>query len=120
MSLLKGYGLGIFRGFYVVYIAQYMKHGYRNHPFEIPAYDQEYRFMHFCRRHSQHPHANVSMLRERLPASGLIFYSASYRYKEGLPRMMASITLCLMILLLKPVLDGILFLFYLGSRRQQQ
>jgi hypothetical protein len=120
MSLLNGYGLGILRGFYLVYIAQYMKHGYRSHPLEIPAYDQEYRFLDFCRKHSLQVPVNTSALKKELCASGLVFKKTAHKYSEGLLRMLGSLTLCLLTLLLKPPLDAIIFLVHLSSRRQQR
>ncbi len=111
MQFMKGYGLGILRGFTVFYAALFTKYGYRRNPFEIPAYDQEYRFLDFCEKEHQHgiqPKVDPSFLKRFDPS--MVFRRFDFRYKENYFSLAGSFLFCLGISLLKPFIDAIVFL----------
>lgn len=116
MHFWKGYGFGIFRGFTVYYSALYVKYGYRNNPLEIPAYDQEFRFLGFCEKHHQHgiePPIDISELRDIYKESTLVFKDYQFRYKENYLVLAGSFIFCFLLAIVKPIIDGIIFLIRL-------
>lgn len=125
MRFWKGYGLGIFRGFTVYYSALYTKYGYRNNPFEIPAYDQEFRFLDFCEKHQQHgiqPEIDMSAFTNIREESSLVFKRYEFRYTENYFSLAFSFLFCLVLAIIKPLLDLLIFLirpfFVQGENRK--
>jgi hypothetical protein len=113
MQHLNGYGLGFFRIWMVQYIAVYMKYGYRQNPFEIPAYNQEYRFLDFCERKGMKgmvPAVNIQVLREVKSEPELVFKQFNYKYKENISMLVASAFFCAMVAVLRPFLDMIIYI----------
>lgn len=113
MHFRKGYGFGFFRGFLFYYIAHFLKYGYRQNPFEIPAYDQEFRFLDFCEKQGLHgivpkvdPDAFKTISKER----SLIFAGYNFSYKENPLRLMLSFIFCVLLVILKPMADVLVFL----------
>jgi hypothetical protein len=118
MRFARGFGLGMLRGFTVYYIALYMQHGYRQSPLEIPAYDQEFRFLAFCEKHHQHgihPAVDPAIFKNIAQETSLVFGKIDFKYKAGLPRLAASAIACVFIALLKPVVDVFAFLIFLPA-----
>jgi hypothetical protein len=115
MEFQKGYGFGFFRGFLLYYIAVFLKHGYRQNPFEIPAYDQEYKFLHYCIKHGLHgitPKVSASGIAEVAKEPELIFKKFDFKYKESFLFLMASFMICTVITVTRPLAD--LFVFVVG------
>jgi hypothetical protein len=113
MRYMNGYGFGFLRGFIIYYLAFYFKYGYRNNPFEIPAYDQEYRFLGYCLQRKQHgiePKVNPDALFPVKKDSGLIFLKSDIIYKENYGLLAGGFLLSLLLALAKPILDATGFL----------
>jgi hypothetical protein len=113
MQHLNGYGIGFLRPWMVQYIAVYMKYGYRQNPFEIPAYNQEYRFLDFCERKGLKgmvPLSSVESLREVRNEPGLVFGKFKYKYKESISMLVAAFFFCLVVAILRPLLDLLIYL----------
>jgi hypothetical protein len=111
MEFWKGYGIGFLRGLMIYYNALFFKFGYRSNPFEIPAYDQEFRFLDYCKRHSLHgiiPKVHPEALRNISKETSMVFYSHKFRYKENYFVLAGSFVVCLVIALMKPLLDVIM------------
>jgi hypothetical protein len=112
MQFWKGYGVGFLRGLMVYYNALFFTHGYRSNPFEIPAYDQEFRFLDYCSKLGFHG------IIPKLPAhpfgpipkeSGLIFTRSLFKYEGSRLILLGSFLVCLLIALVKPLADVIVF-----------
>jgi hypothetical protein len=113
MKYMKGYGFGFLRGFIIYYLALYFKYGYRNNPFEIPAYDQEYRFLGYCLQRKQHgiePKINPDALFPVGADSGLVFFKSDVTYQENFFLLTGGFLLTLLLALAKPVLDLVGFI----------
>ncbi len=116
MHFLKGYGLGFFRGFMVYYNALFLRFGYRNNPFEIPAYDQEYRFLDYCARHGiagMVPRVDTQALRAVAHEKNLVFPAYDFKYNGSTLYLVLSFIFCLVVSLAKPFAD--LFILAAGS-----
>jgi hypothetical protein len=112
MAFWKGYGLGFLRGLMIYYNALYLKHGYRSNPFEIPAYDQEFRFLDYCKRHGFGgiiPKVEPEGLRNIERETKLVFIRPQFKYEENYFALAGSFILCLIIALFKPVIDVLVF-----------
>ena len=108
MQFSKGYGLGFLRGLMVYYNALFLRHGYRLNPFEVPAYDQEFRFLDYCNKHGYHgisPQLNYSALQKIAREATLIHVEHPFKYKENFIFLSGSFVFCLLIALAKPVFD---------------
>jgi len=108
MHFNNGYGLGFFRGWMVYYIAFFGKHGYRQNPFEIPAYDQEFRFLSYCEKKGLHgikPGLAKGALRGIGAEHDLVFRQYQFRYGEKAWMLAAAFTFCLLVTFVKPVAD---------------
>lgn len=112
MHFWNGYGLGFFRGLMVYYNALFLKYGYRSNPFEITAYDQEYRFLDYCEKHGLHgivpevtPGAFNNISRER----PLVFSRYQFRYGESYFALAVSFIFCSLVTVIKPVVDLLIF-----------
>jgi hypothetical protein len=115
MHFWKGYGLGIIRGFTVYYCALFFKHGYRNSPLEIPAFDQEFRFLDFCEKHHQHgisPPIRISELEQIGEDPGLVFKSYRFRYEGNVLVLAGSFIFCFFLAFIKPLADLLVFLLF--------
>lgn len=113
MHFAKGYGFGFFRIWMVYYIAFFTKYGYRNNPFEIPAYDQEYRFLQYCRRlglHGIHPaiprNAFIGVASEK----DLVFPDIKFKYGENILMFAGGILFCAVVTIIKPIADASLYI----------
>lgn len=112
MLFINGYGFGFFRGLMVYYNALFLKSGYRLNPIEIPAYEQEFRFMQYCEKHGIReivPKEMPPSLMDIKKESTLVFKSYSFNYKGSLIYLLAGIIFCLLVAFLKPVVDLLLF-----------
>lgn len=116
MHFLNGYGIGFFRGWMLYYIAYFGKYGYRNNPFEIPAYNQEYRFLKFCEDH------NIAGISPAIPPqafsaikseTSLVFPRYHFRYNDNLLLLAGSFIFCGIVTIIKPFIDLILFFLLL-------
>ncbi|MDF2435884.1 MAG: hypothetical protein K0Q95_260 [Bacteroidota bacterium] len=119
MQYMKGYGFGFLRGFLVRYIALFFKHGYRNNPFEIPAYEQEFNFLSYCHKFHQHgilPGIDPFIVQVIGKEPSLVFYKSEISQPAGFIPLFASFLLCLLIALLKPLADLLVFIFWLLIR----
>jgi hypothetical protein len=108
MQYSKGYGLGFLRGWTVCYIAYFLKIGYRQNPFEIPAYDQEFRFLEICSQHGFHgiqPKTDPVPLMKVTTDTALVFNSVPAGYKGNFFLLLAGFALCLLITAVRPVAD---------------
>lgn len=112
MHFWKGYGLGFFRGLMVYYNALFLKYGYRSNPFEITAYDQEYRFLAYCEKRGLHgmvpqvaPGAFKDISRER----PLVFSRYNFKYEENYLALAGSFIFCSLVTIIKPLADIALF-----------
>ncbi|MGZ3922095.1 MAG: hypothetical protein ACXVC7_17475 [Bacteroidia bacterium] len=108
MQFANGYGFGFLRGMMVYYNALFVKYGYRQNPFEIPAYDQEYRFLDYCNKHHVAgifppvaPHALDNIKYE----SALVASDFPFSYKENKLVLALAFILCLIISIIKPFAD---------------
>jgi hypothetical protein len=114
MAFLKGYGIGFLRGLMVYYNALYLKHGYRSNPFEVPAYDQEFRFLDYCKKHGFGgiiPKMEPEALSNIETESALVFRKPEFKYEGNYFALAGSFILCLTIALSKPLIDILVFLF---------
>jgi hypothetical protein len=108
MQFAKGYGFGLCRGFTIYYTALFVKHGYRYHPFEVPAYDQEYRFLERCEEQGIHgikPKVSKAALGRVASEPGLMFRDFPYRYRENRWRLAAGVLFCSLLALLFPLVE---------------
>jgi hypothetical protein len=114
MQHARGYGAGFLRIWLIYYLAVYMKHGYRQNPFEVPAYDQEYRFLSFCERH------NISGVVPPIPQEklanltvepDLVHRNFNFKYGEDPLRLVASFALCVVVTVARPLVDVMMYLF---------
>jgi hypothetical protein len=113
MRFGKGYGIGFFRGMMLYYIALYLRYGYRQNPFEIPAFEQEYRFLSCCEKHHLHgiqPKIPLHAFRDIAQEPSLIFKEYTFCYQESIFRLLLSFVSCVIITLMKPFADAIVFL----------
>jgi len=122
MRFWNGYGFGILRGFTVYYSALFTKFGYRNNPFEIPAYDQKFRFMSFCEKHNQHgikPEIDTTILKKIYTETPLIFRNYQFHYAGNYFILAISFVFCLILALIKPLIDGFVFLIRLLTHKNR-
>jgi hypothetical protein len=123
MRFWKGYGLGMLRGFTIFYSALFVKYGYRNNPLEIPAYDQEFRFLDFCEKHHQHgivPKVDMSQFKGIYKESSLVIKEFKFRYKDNFFLLLIGIFFSTMVAILKPVIDGLLFFIRMFSFKKEK
>lgn len=113
MQFMEGYGLGFLRGLMVYYNALFYKYGYRQNPFEIPAYNQEYRFLEYCNKHhiagvepKVPPHALDGVRNEK----ELVFNHFPFSYKENYAVLAGSFLLCALIAIVRPPADLVVFI----------
>jgi hypothetical protein len=121
MHFNRGYGLGFFRGFMIYYIALFGKYGYRQNPFEIPAYDQEFRFLSYCEKRGLHgivPGLSSGDLKGIGDEQSLVFPKYEFRYGESILLLIASFIFCLLVSILKPFVDVIVWIvrFFVRDR----
>lgn len=111
MQYWKGYGIGFFRGLMVHYNAYFVTHGYRQNPFEVPAYDQEFRFLAICEKHGLHGISSTIYEAEmKNILKELIFTDVHFRYHGNPFAFAGSVILCLLITVARPLGDSIIFL----------
>lgn len=123
MRFWNGYGIGMLRGFTVYYGAVFAKYGYRNNPFEISAYDQEFRFLDFCEKHHQHgivPEADAAIFKEISKEKSLVFTKFQFKYKENYLLLIACFFISLVIAVVKPFIDVVVYLVRLFTMPQKQ
>lgn len=119
MQIWRGYGLGFFRGMMVFYNAFFVKYGYRQNPFEIPAYDQEYRFMKYCAINNITeiiPDKTVVALKNIPSNHDLISKSFSFKYDYSKIILGATYIFCIGIALSKPIADGLMYVLRIISK----
>ncbi len=123
MHFGKGYGVGFFRIWMIYYIAVFFKHGYRQNPFEVPAYDQEFRFMQYCEKKGLHgispPVTSPTAYDDVGSETSLIFPSYKFKYEESPFILIASFFFCLFISVIKPVVDLFIFIIRLFIRKRK-
>lgn len=113
MNFWKGYGFGFFRGFMFYYSAVFAKYGYRRNPFEIPAYDQEYRFLDYCEKLGVHgivPKIAPGTFNNISKESSLVFRTFKFRYTGNSLLLAGSFIFCSFITVIKPFADTLVFL----------
>lgn len=111
MSFHKGYGLGFFRTWMVLYLADFFRNGYRQNVFEIPAFDQEFRFLAYCESKGLHgiqPPLPPNVLQSIDEHTGLLARHSSWPKIAGWWTIPAAIVLCLVVTVSKPALDLLL------------
>jgi hypothetical protein len=121
MRFGRGYGVGFFRGWMLYYIAVFARHGYRQNPFEIPAYDQEYRFLGYCEKKGLHgitPEVVPSAFSDIHKEAALVFPHFNFKYSENYLLLAGSFIFCLVITPVKPVMDGIVVVVRLFVKRR--
>lgn len=121
MHFGRGYGVGFFRGWLLFYIAHFIREGYRNNVFEIPAYDQEFRFLQACQKHGLHgvvPSIDPARLHNVVTEKELIFPRYRYNYRGRLWPLGASFLICLSVSLLRPPVDLLIFLLSFPARKK--
>jgi hypothetical protein len=122
MRFWKGYGLGMLRGFTIFYSAFFVKYGYRNNPLEIPAYDQEFRFLDFCEKHNLHgitPKVDTSELKDIYRESSLVFEEFKFRYRDNFILLPVGFIFSTLVAIIKPILDALLFFIRLFVFRKK-
>lgn len=122
MHLWKGYGIGFFRGWMVYYIALFPKHGYRQNPFEISAYDQEFRFLDYCEKHSIPgitPKVAIGAFKNITNESSLVFNEYQFRYEGTILPLLGSLIFCVFVTLVKPIADVLVLLAGLLFERRK-
>jgi hypothetical protein len=122
MHFWKGYGFGFLRGIMVYYNAFYLTHGYRKNPFEVPAYEQEFRFLEFCEVHGIHgikPKVDPKELRSLIHQWELVRHDYYFRYSGNGFALVASFFFCLLVALVKPLADLLVFIIglFMGEER---
>jgi hypothetical protein len=113
MHFWKGYGLGFFRGLMVYYSAYFLKYGYRSNPFEEPAYNQEYAFLDKCIQHGSHAVSlkiDKNILKKISQEKDLVFKEYKFKYQESKLALIGSFFFCLVMAILKPLFDMVVFL----------
>lgn len=121
MHFWKGYGIGFLRGLMVYYNALFFHHGYRSNPFEIPAYDQEFRFLAYCQKYGLHgiaPKATPDAFEALARESSLIFRNPEFRYEENVFSLTGSFLMCTFIAFIKPVVDLLVFPFRIFGKKE--
>lgn len=103
-KFLKGYGLGFLRAFIVYYNAYYLKHGYRNNPFEIPAYEQENKFYRFCKSNSLLQKESFSV------DTCMIVKGVDFKFTGNYFYLFLSLLFNLLIAIIKPIAEILLAL----------
>jgi hypothetical protein len=115
MRFLNGYGLGFFRGFMFYYIAVFLKQGYRQNAFEVPAYDQEFRFLDYCAKRGLHgivPKVHDHDLTGISNEPSLVFSRFEFRYRENFILLAGSFLFCSVVSIIKPIVDALLFIIF--------
>jgi len=108
MSFGKGYGIGFFRIWMLFYISVFFRNGYRQNPFEIPAYDQEFRFLQYCEKHNLHgiqPAVRESAFNELAQQKSLVFKKIDFKYEEGVLDLIGGFLFCVFITVVKAPAD---------------
>jgi hypothetical protein len=111
----NGYGVGFFRGFTLEYTSFFLKHGYRQNPLEIPAYDQEYRFLSACAKHNIHgliPQMSKEDYLALLNEQGLVFKKYDAKHTVNFALAIPAFFITLLITIAKPIADVLLYLFF--------
>lgn len=96
----------------VYYNAFFIKYGYRQNPFEVPAYDQETRFLKLCEQYGltdKNLSQNAKVLENISRHPDLIIKKVTSNYKENYFLLFGSFVFCLVVALIKPIAD--LFIF---------
>jgi hypothetical protein len=112
MHFARGYGAGFFRGWMFYYIAFFIESGYRQNPFEVPAYDQEFRFLDYCLRQGLHgiePKADPKALEVVAGQPELVFKDCSFRYTGSFIALAGSFLFCTVVTVVRPLADGLVF-----------
>jgi hypothetical protein len=103
---LKGFGAGFLRGFTIYYAAWFFKSGYRQNPFEVPAYEQEYAFLRWC---------SAANIRSGFPAdtgfNQMVRYKLARVASPEIWWMIPAFLLCVVLAVLKPFADILYFLY---------
>jgi hypothetical protein len=123
MHFKKGYGIGFFRIWMFYYIAHFLREGYRNNVFEIPAYNQEFRFLDACNRHNVKgvlPAVNADDLRKVISEPGLVFPGYEYKYSGNWFFLPLSFIICLAVLIVKPLADALVYIISWPSSRKKE
>lgn len=110
----KAWGLGFFRTFLVYYNACYITRGYRNNPFEIPAYEQEYAFHRFCNTHriSTETRYDAETLNRMVDQTELRTHFIEYKYEGKFLHLALSFLFTATVAIIKPVAETLLIVNY--------
>lgn len=110
----KAWGIGFLRTFIVYYNACYLTRGYRNNPFEIPAYEQEYAFQRFCNTHRitlNNPN-DLEKLGTLVDQTQLRTHNIEYKYGGRTIHLVLSFLFTLAVAIVKPITEIILLGVY--------
>lgn len=121
MHFRNGYGFGFFRGWLLFYIAHFLREGYRNNVFEIPAYDQEFRFLKACQKHGLKgisPRVEETKLRQVIREETLIFPKYEYKYSGPFWVLPASFIICVIVSVFKPPVDLLIYILSFPVRKK--
>lgn len=110
----RAWGIGFLRMFIVYYNAYYLTRGYRNNPFEIPAYEQEYAFHRFCSSHriSMSNPYDLATLQHLVDQTQLRTHGIEFKYEGKFPHLAASFLFTALVAVIKPIVEGLLLLNY--------
>jgi hypothetical protein len=116
MTYGRGYGAGFTRIWMIYYLAEFMRVGYRKNPFEIPAYNQEFRFLSYCARRGIRgilsrvgPGAFADISGE----TELVHHRSDYKFRGPRVLIVAAFFLCITVSVLKPFAD--VMVYFIGS-----
>lgn len=110
----KAWGVGFLRPFIVYYNACYITRGYRNNPFEIPAYEQEYAFLRFCNDHKitvNNPY-DKETLEHLVDQTQMRTRFIEYKYEGRILHLVMSFVFTLLVAIVKPIAEFLLLLNY--------
>ena len=110
----KAWGIGFFRTFIVYYNACFLTRGYRNNPFEIPAYEQEYAFHRFCNTHRISPSNpyDVETLDHLVDQTQMRTHFIEYKYEGKFHHLALSFVFTALTAVIKPLLELLLAVNY--------
>lgn len=110
----NAWGIGFFRTFLVYYNACFITRGYRNNPFEIPAYEQEYAFHRFCITHRISPESpyDVETLNRMVDETEMRTHFIEYRYEGKFLHLISSFLFTATVAIVKPVIEALLVVNY--------
>jgi hypothetical protein len=110
----NAWGIGFLRSFIVYYNACYITRGYRNNPFEIPAYEQEYAFLRFIATHKldMRDQYDVATLEHLVDQTQMRTHEIEYKYEGKFHHLAVSFLFSAAVAVVKPAAELLLLLNY--------